>query len=171
MLLGSLPKPGLGENWLWGRLFGKRPKEPVDVGIQDGYENAELMDYFGTPPVISNRMHDVLLSAGVDNLEVFDAVLSNEDDSVRYEGFKAINIIGLISAAGDQTEYDDDNESRLLDASIKTLSIDPKKAGGSLMFRLAEYVGAVIVHERVKAAVEAASIPNMVFEDPKDFIS
>jgi hypothetical protein len=38
------------------------------------------------------------------------------------------------------------------------------------MFRLAEYVGAVIVHEKVKRAIEAQRLPYVVFRQPTDFL-
>ena len=46
-----------------------------------------------------------------------------------------------------------------------TLTIDAKKAGGILLFRLAESENAIVVHERVKKGVQAAGIPGMTFYD------
>lgn len=171
MLLASLEDPGMDDNWLWGRRFVEQPPEPIIVGIVPGYERAELLDYFGTPPVMSDRFHSALVSAGVDNLEVFEAVLEDENEQVRYTGFKAVNIVGLISAAGVGTVYDTENASRKIDAGIDKLDIDSDAARGALMFRLAEYVGAVVVHEKVKAALEAAGFPHIEFELPDNFVS
>jgi hypothetical protein len=171
MLLSSLEDPGLDDNWFWGRRFVEPPEEPIFVPILDGYEKAELMDYFGTPPVMSQRFYDALLRAGVSNLDVFDAILSDDSGDVRHEGYKAFNLIGIIAAAGSATEYSADNESRLIDASIEKLSIDEKAAHGALMFRLAEYAGAVIVHESVKRAIEREGFAHVVFREPEDFIS
>ncbi len=171
MLLSSLEDPSLDDNWLWGQRFLEPPAEPIEVAILPGYEDAELLDYFGTPPVMSDRFHAVLLGAGVSNLEVFNAVISSQDDRIRHEGFKAFNVIGIIAAASKETEYSEDNPSRLLDASIDKLGINAMAANGALMFRLSEYAGAIVVHEAVKQAIEAAGISHMLFQEPEDFVS
>lgn len=172
MLLGSLEDPSLGDCWLYGRSFSERPSTPVIVGIIPGYERAELMDYFGTPPVMSDKFYKALVEVGVDNLDVYDAVLASEDDKTQYKGFKAVNIIGLVAATDRaRTKFAPENPSRLIDATIDQLAIDPDKARGLYMFRLAEYVGAVVVHEKVKAAIEKHGFKHVVFYDPAKYIS
>ena len=172
MLLGSLEDPSIDDSWLYGTPFSTPSEMPVVVGIIPGYEKAELLPYFGTPPVMSDAFYEALVGAGVDNLEVYEAVLTSGDDKVRYKGFKAFNVIGLVKAADlGRTVFSADNESRLVDASIEGLAIDRRKAKGLLMFRLAEYAGAVVVHEAVKRAIEKHNFPHVVFRDPEDLIS
>ncbi len=172
MLLGSLEDPSLDDSWLYGAPFQEPPTIPVIVGIISGYEKAELMPYFGTPPVMSNEFYEALLSAGVNNLAVYDAILASEDDKIQYKGFKAFNVIGMVRAADlEKTVFFPDNDSRLLDAGIESLAIDADKAKGLLMFRLAEYAGAVIVHESIKKAIEKRDFPHVVFREPADLIS
>jgi hypothetical protein len=172
MLLGSLEDPSLDDSWLYGAPFSEPPTTPVIVGIIPGYERAELLPYFGTPPVMSDKFYEALVSAGVDNLVVYDAVLTSEDDKIQYEGFKAFNVIGLVKAVDlGKSVFSADNESRLVDAGVERLAIDPKKAKGLLMFRLAEYAGAVIVHEAIKQAIEKHNFPHVIFREPEDFMS
>ena len=172
MLLSSLEDPSFDDSWLYGRHFSEPPATPVVVGIIQGYEKAELLDYFGTPPYMSERFYKALVAAGVDNLDAYDAVLASEDDKTQYTGFKAFNVIGLVKAAdAAKTIFSADNPSRLLDASIDKLVIDSTKARGLLLFRLAEYAGAVLVHESVKRALEGHNFPHLVFGDPEQFIS
>jgi len=172
MLLGSLDDPSLDDSWLYGAPFSEPPTTPVVVGIIPGYEKAELLPYFGTPPVMSDKFYEALVSAGVDNLEVYDAVLASEDDKIQYKGFKAFNLIGLVKAADlEKTVFAADNDSRLLDAGVESLVIDPEKARGLLMFRLAEYAGAVIVHETIKETIEKHNFPHVVFREPEEFMS
>jgi len=172
MLLTSLEDPSIDDSWLWGQPFKEPPETPIIVEIVRGYERADLLPYFGTPPVMSDSFHQTLVKAGVDNLEVYDAVLESEDETVRHAGFKAFNVIGLVKAADlAKTVFSPDNESRLLDASLDSLAIDADKARGLLMFRLAEYAGAVVVHESVRRAIEAANFPHIVFREPEDVIS
>lgn len=46
----------------------------------------------------------------------------------------------------------------------------PAKTRGTLMFRLAEAVNAIVIHEKVKAAVQAAGIDTLTFMPPEDWV-
>jgi hypothetical protein len=121
---------------------------------------------------MSDRFYEALRKTGVDNLDVYDAVLVNKAENVTIKGYKAFNVIGLVAAADlGQTKFSPENPSRLIDASIDSLAIDAKKAKGLLLFRLAEYAGAVIVHASLKNALEKIDFPYLVFNEPKEFIS
>jgi hypothetical protein len=172
MLLYPPPNPSLKDRWMSGRRFIKPPAEPVVATIQPGYEKSELVPYFDAARLMSTVMHDVLRSAGVDNLDVYEAEIRSEDGAIVHRGYKAFNIIGLVQAADlKQTVFNDPPGSRVIDASIEHLIIDDAKVGDLLMFRLAEFVGAVIVHEKVRVAVEANQIPDVVFREPHEFVS
>ena len=98
----------------------------------------------------------------------YDAILQG-DNNVDYTGYKAVNIIGLINAAGERTTIT--GKSMLIDASIRGLEIDAKKARDFLIFRLAESITTIVVHRKVKDAVEKAGFPHIQFIDPGNFIS
>ncbi len=172
MGLYSIPNPGVTDRWLSGHKFRAPPKVPIVVTIKEGREDSDLKPYIGTPPVMSNEFYKALCDAGVDNLDVYDAVLQRKDGKVKHEGFKAFNVLGLVRAADlSKTKFNDPPGSRLIDASIDTLEIDPDKARGILMFRLMEYVSAVIVHERVKKFIEPMNFPYVQFNEPSSFTS
>lgn len=172
MLFFSPPNPSLRDRWLAGQRFQKPPREPVVVKIQPGNEGGELLDYDGTSRLMSDRFYAAVREAGVDNLDVYEAVVESQDGSMSQRGFKVFNLLGIVRAADvEKTVFSDPSGSRLIDASIDSLAIDPLKAKGLLMFRLAEYVGAVIVHERVKRVIESKKFPHIVFREPSQFIS
>jgi hypothetical protein len=172
MLLYEPEDPSDEEDWVSGHRFKTQPKEPVVVEIQEENEHAELLPFFGTATLMSDAFYEALREAGVDNLDVYDARIQSGDGSVVYEGYKAFNVIGMVQAADlSRTVFNDPSGSRLIDAGIENLAIDPKKTKDLLMFRLAEYVAAVIVHEKVKRAIEAKKFPYIVFREPSDFIS
>ncbi len=121
---------------------------------------------------MSTGFAEALAQCGVDNLDLYDAVLRSEDGSVEYGGYKAFNLVGIRKAADlEATVFNDPPGTRMVDASIESLAIDPDKAGGVLMFRLAEYVGAVVVHRKVKEFIEARDFPGIVFREPSAFVS
>lgn len=172
MLLYNPPKPSLRDGWYGGRRFQKQPQEPVVVKIQPNNERSELLPYFGTATLMRNDFYQALRETGVDNIDVYEAIIQSKDGDIAYKGYKAFNLIGLIRAADlGRTDFNDPPASRLIDASIKKLEIDLTKTNGLLMFRLAEYVGAVLVHEKVKESIEAKRFPNVRFTLPRDFVS
>lgn len=171
MLLSGMPEPNMDnpfeDDWGFGKPFTKKDIDvPVVVTILAGNEDSELMPYFGAEPVMSNEFYQALVEAGVDNLDAYDCILRSEDGKVEYKGFKAVNIIGVIRATGAGTEFTGD--SRLIDASMDKVSIDADKTFGALMFRLAENLSTVVVHERVKRYIEKKGFPSIVFRKPEE---
>lgn len=172
MLLFPPQAPSLRDNWLFGTPFTKPPKSPVVVRIRPGHEQGQLLDYFGSARLMSNAFHEALVSAGVDNLDVYEAVLQSENGKTQIEGYKAFNVIGMVAAADmAKTRFNDPDGSQLIDASIDSLALDASKTHGLLMFRLAQYAAAVIVHDKVRRVIESRNFPNITFVNPSDFWS
>lgn len=172
MLLGGIFHPDPAESWSLGRRFKTPPPVPVVAKIKAGFENKELLPLFTTPELMSNEFYSAMLEAGVDNLDVYDAVIRSKDGAVEFKGYKAFCVVGLIDAADlERTKFSADNPSRQIDASIEQLALDESKLGGVLCFRLAEYTGSVFIHEKVKRHLEKKNFPSVVFREVKDFIS
>lgn len=172
MLLTSIPRPHKRQSWTMGQRFSVAPALPVVAGICAGYETALPSPYVDVPPIMSEQLLQVLLNAGVDNIDAYDAVLRSEDGKVEVPGFKAFNLIGLVAAADlKASRFAPDNPSRHLDASFDSLVLDTALIGGARMFRLAEFSSAVVVHASVKAAIEAAGITRISFRKPSEFLS
>lgn len=172
MLLYSLSDPTddpLVDDWLFGSPFINPLKQnPVIATIITGYEHKNLVPYYDAVPVMSNAFHQALVEAGVDNLDAYDCILRSEDGTIEYKGFKAVNIIGVIRATGDGTVFT--GESRLIDASMDKVVIDSRKTMNALMFRLAENLSTVVVHERVKRYIEKKGFSSIVFREPSEAI-
>jgi hypothetical protein len=169
----SFPDPNDRETWLRGARFSSMELEiPIEVEIMEDMEDLELSPFMDSPPVMSNDFHAALIQAGVSNLDVYDAILRSSDGEVEIEGFKAFNVIGMISATDmKNSEFAPDYASRLIDASFDKLVIDESKTQGQLMFRLAEFVSAIVVHDSVRRHIEAKKFGNIEFQDPSDFFS
>lgn len=171
MLLYPPPNPSFHDRWMIGRRFKKPPELPVVAKIQPNYEKAELVPYFDAARLMSVAFYEALCEAGVDNLDVYDAVIRSEDGSITHEGYKAFNIVGVVQAADlKKTIFNDPPATRLIDASFESLAIDPEKASGLLMFRLAESLKTVIIHERVKRVIESKNFPHVVIREPSETI-
>jgi hypothetical protein len=163
------PEPEIDESWMLGRAV-------VESAVPQPLQYTLDPDYGGTPkalysaednPVMRDDVRQVLDGIGVDNIQYFAAVLTDPESGKRYTNYKAFNIIGLVRAA-------DMKRSKLMGTSnsfpgnvdFDALVIDEAKARGLLLFRLAEKVSAIVVHEKVKAAIEGAGIPGFVFYGP-----
>ncbi|NTX66198.1 hypothetical protein HUA74_36625 [Myxococcus sp. CA051A] len=172
MLIYPVPNLSLRDRWWAGKPFQRPPSQLIVVGIIPGNEQGELLDYFNTANLMSNAFHAALLEAGVDSLDVYDAVIQSEDGTVVHRGYKVFNVIGLVRAANlAETVFHTPDSSRLIDASIDHLAIDGDKPRGLKLFRLAENVSAVLVHEDVKRVLESKAFPHLRFLEPHEFVS
>jgi hypothetical protein len=115
----------------------------------------------------ARRRYRSIAKAGVENIEYFDAILQNTLTGQQLLTYKAFNIIGAVSAADmDASELMGTSSSRMGDADFHALVLDESRIDDLLMFRLAEALNAIVVHESVCKAIEAAGIPGFVFYGP-----
>lgn len=156
-LFFSLVNPSPRDRWWSGRKFSKPPQLPIKVVVRPDNEGGKLLAYHNPVNLMSDALADVIVGAGVDNLDLYEAVIVDERGDVLGRGYKAFNLIGMIRAADLQgTVFLPGNQSQMIDASIDQLKLDPDKTRGALMFRLAENVSIVVVHQRVARAIEAS---------------
>ncbi len=152
-------------SWALGRRFTRPPPDPIRIAL------VPIQGFTGEPPPMFDRymclmnedMVTALRGCGVDNLDVYRAVLVDDVNAREFRYF-AVNILELVAAAdlGKSRWSSFDGDARL-DTHFESLALDPAKAGGRLMFRLAEDTAAIVVHEKVKQALETAGIPNLRF--------
>ncbi len=169
MMLGSMPDlPEDDEDdWMFGQPFTVEPKQPIFVAIREDNENLTPLNFYKNPPVATQAFVDALVEAGVDNIVTYDVVLrSRTNPSFTIDGYKAINIIGLVKAAGPGTAYLTD--SRIGDASMEKLELEPRSIKGLYIFRLAESMRTIVVHEKVKKFLEAKGFDDLIFTEPGD---
>lgn len=107
-------------------------------------------DYYSGSSVMSRRLVKTIEAAGVDNLQKFDVVMTDKTTGAVNHDF-VVNIVGLVAAA-------DMSKSEAIPLGggqvFTRLEIGPNKPQGLSMFRLAESLISVIVHERVAEAIE-----------------
>jgi hypothetical protein len=170
VLLYSLPGPGPRDSWMLGRKFKASVSVPVEINAIEEFDEGILLPLYSAPTIMRNDLYEAIVSAGVDNLDVWDAIVRKADGTLLSDQYKAFNVIGLRSA-GSGTTYAPENPSRMIDASIESLKIGENEARGLYLFRLAESCGIIVVHEKVKNAIEARGIQNIRFIDPPEAFS
>lgn len=153
------------ENVSWNRgarIAGHVPT-PVKIFLDPDAPGELLPMYHKGVLLMSDDMIAALKGAGVSNLELFDAILVDESGQREYADYKLVNIVGAIAAADLSQSVHQAHGAPLFDVDFDSLAIDPQKTRGALMFRLAENVTGIVVHESVKAALLAAGIEHLAF--------
>ena len=157
-----------GISWSRGRKITQDVPNPLEV-IMDG--DGIMVPMFNRGILLfRDDLIAAIQSAGVDNLDLYDSVLIDPVQGVRHRNYKAVNIVGLVAAADlDKSVYSTPSGSALIDTDFDSVVIDEKKARGILMFRMAECVSAIVIHEKVKTSIEKAGIPHLNFIEPENW--
>jgi hypothetical protein len=129
-------------------------------------------DLYTSPayPLMSKAFLRVLSGAGVDNIQVFPAIIQNELTGEVRSDYVAFNIVGLLAAADmKKSSVIRDPDEDVLGINFDQLVIDEQKAATIPIFRLAESRNAIVVANTIKMALEEAGIPGMVFYGPGEW--
>lgn len=126
------------------------PQNPLQVKIKNANKKNPWPSFEEVPiPFLSKKMHEVLLAAGVNNLDTYlvdifhpDGTRAPESDS-----YLVFNLVGTVT-----------------DAELNILTDLPEnEVQEHLMFRLAESTQTILVHESIKKTLEDAKIPLLRF--------
>jgi hypothetical protein len=172
-----------GKRWRAGGLFSSAdervgfhpPTEPIEVRTQpDTDEPPKIYPELSWPPIplMSRRLVTALQASGVDNLQTYETqlVAAQGTPPPAADHYLAVNIIGLVAAADMQkSKLNPAVRETLISVDFHSLSVDPAKARGLLLFRLAENVSAVIVHEHVREIVEKRGIDTLTWLNPDEW--
>lgn len=160
--------PRRAQVWITGALLPVEVPSPIEYLIEDDDEG-EMGAFIETSaPLMSRDLLETLTLAGVDNLEVHEAVITEAATGREYHDYVAVNIVGLL-AAGDRARTVTESIDGL-GTWIHRFAMDESAARGALMFRLREGPSKVMVHRSVKEAIEARALPLIQFI-PADEVS
>ena len=134
------PDLGRGMSWWKGTRHTKPIPEPLEVELNDTF-GTKLPDIFdGSILLMSDAMVAALHKAGADNFDAYKAVLVDHNRKKRFSGYKAVQIIGRVSAV-DLSASDVFNPLGIKHTAIqfRKLAVDHEKAKtiGLLIFRFA----------------------------------
>jgi hypothetical protein len=167
------------ESWISGRAIEVPMPEPIvfdvelDEDDRDPLEPGVLLEMYQFGVVLmTERLVNALREAGVDNLQVFNAVIRDRFAGTVAVSHRVVNVVGVVACADMQhSTYSAPDGSAVIDVSFDSLVIDHHRAGGHLLFRLAESLAAIIVHQRVKDRLLAAGFDMLTFRDPAKYVS
>jgi hypothetical protein len=163
--------PDAFDEWRTGRPLAVPVSEPLIYTLDKDYPGLpKAMYYEEIVPAMRDDVVDALKTAGVDNIEYFRAILRNPLTNSEETNYKAFNIVGVVAAADmGSSELMGTSNSTMRDVDFHSLTLDEDKAGGLLLFRLAEALNAIVVHEKVRRSIEDSAIPGFVFYGPGEW--
>jgi hypothetical protein len=160
------------DSWLLGERFRTVIPEPLLFTLDDT-QPGRVPDFLdGTIPLMSDGLIDALRAAGVDNIDAYRAELSWGDGKLASNHYKAVNVIGVVAATDiDASQVAEGFTAELIDTSFDSIVIDESKTGGLLLFRLAEAVTTLLVHETVKEHLEQHGFDSLGFIPPEEWMT
>lgn len=176
--IGPAPEVEGVSSWIRGQLIDVPVPQPLQFTVEPDEDDREpdepgvlLEMYQDSYVLMTDRLVDALRAAGVDNLQLFDAVISDPHTGSVVSNYKVVNVVGVVACADLGRSTYTATGAPLIDVSFDSLVIDEKRAGGLLLFRLAESLSAIIVHERVKHHLLATGFDMLTFRDPAKYVS
>jgi len=157
-------------SWHSGTKFKQSPREPIEVNVNEDSPGV-LPEFTDVPlPLMTKRMVRALHEAGVDNFDTYKVVIWDPTTRKKHFDHVAVNIIGKIAAADlTKSVFDASLPERMISLDFDSVVIDEKKTHGAFLFRLAESVNAIVVHEKVKEHLEASGIDTLTFIPPEEW--
>lgn len=145
---------------------------PVLQFTVEGNEPFTWCDYFrpaANIPLFSPRMEEALASAGVDNVDYYEAIVTHRASGAS-RPYRAANVIGQIAALDrDRSVFQQFPGSELIADEIENLVLREDRAGNVQLFRLAEYDLLIVASERVKRALESIDAIGVVLLPPEEW--
>lgn len=143
--------------WFRGSRFTEAPPEPFEIKLlpceKDHPDHGPLIPSFIEHNIL--LMRDDLIAAmeafGVDNLDTYSARITDPDDGTVYSNYKAVNIIGVVAAADmEKSTATVHNNIPLVGVSFDKLVLHEEKVQDLLLFRLAENLMTILMHESLR---------------------
>jgi hypothetical protein len=141
-----------GASWLAGQRLWEPLPDPLVYLLGSGDDEPAALYDRAAQPLMHRDLAAALGEAGVDNVDFHRAVLRDPASGRAWREHLAFNVLGLVSCAvrpGGPGEV--------------TLAVDPGRALGLHLFRVAEIPGALVVDDAVREAVERRGVRGVAF--------
>lgn len=159
------------DNWMRGyRLDDGAIPEPLEFELDPDTPGVMREFYAYRMPLMREDLVKAMQEAGVDNLQVYDAIIRDPETGETHTNYKAVNIVGLVSAL-DRAKADVEPDPPFGDIAmlLNSAPLDEKKAGDARLFRLEEKRSMIVIHESIKKFLEARGFTTLTFTDPAEW--
>lgn len=163
--------PDFGElSWISGQKFSEDPVIPITVELEGGSDDVIVSMYTVGLLLLRDDVISALESVGVDNCDCYPAIINDPRSGRTLENYKAVNIVGTVAAANLDESAHKAHGSPVVDVDFDGLKIDEAKARNLKIFRLAECVTGIVIHESVRETLLEKGINDLDFINPEDWI-
>ena len=159
--------PRRASNWITGESLPVPVPNPIVFVIEEGDEGEIAAYHYTCVPLMSKELVETLQSCGVTNLELHNAVIREAVSGKEFHTHRAVNVVGRISIAEKSKSQSSSIEG--MGQWVHKMVPDVAAAGGALLFRMQEGLSNIIVHQKIKDAVEARKLPLIEFNALEDF--
>jgi hypothetical protein len=159
------------DNWNGGYRFDVEIPEPIHLEIWEEDEGNMLPIFDDAVLLIREDIVDALREAGVDNMDVYEAQITISRTGEVYHNYNAVNVIGLVRAVNVMNSEGVDiglQNTGLLTMFYSKLRLDETKIGNLLLFRLAENLSYIFVHESIKNTLIKKGFDRIDFVNPDE---
>ncbi len=156
-------------SWNRGAAITATLPDPIRIDLTGEPEDVLVPMFNEGVLVLRDDVIAGMKDAGVDDLQTFNAVLHDNRNGEDVHGYKVVNIIGVVAAADMAASDATVHGTPLVDVDFDSVTIDAAKARDLSIFRLAECVSGIVIHERVKKRLEALGIAGLSFIDPAEW--
>lgn len=120
---------------------------------------APLGDYYASSCLMSERLVAILERAGVDNLQRFAVELVDELTGEVRRDFWCVNVVGMVACA----DMSRSNAAEFGESYVfYDLALDARKTHDLRMFRVAESLINVLIHESIVDALRGGGVTGLV---------
>ncbi|NOQ23114.1 MAG: hypothetical protein GQ565_10775 [Candidatus Aegiribacteria sp.] len=123
-----------------------------ETSYKSGARPHHYFDYATSIPVVSGLFVEALGSVGIDNFQLFPAVLRNSKEGVEWENYFAFNVLGMVDATDlASSQYSEimkgNREGMSSLGSFTVLALKREKTQGLFFFR-EPHAGCLVMAER-----------------------
>lgn len=158
--------------WFTGQPLTVEVPQPLEFEL-DPMVPGEMPVFFSSAqiPLMREDFLQKLVELGVDNIDAYDAIVRDPETGQLWTDYKAVNIIGLISATDLGKSAYVPTDTPIIDVLFDTMVIDETRTGGALLFRLAENLNAILAHGRLRDALrpERLRFPHLTWIKPEEW--
>jgi len=189
----SIDVPG-ADSWLSGQAFRAKISDPIILNWrQETFGGGVYWQMFPAPdptalrspegyrrwssylsgaiPLVLKEIHNVLVEAGVDNVDAYPTEIHNQSTGERCRDYVAINIIGIVKAADmERSAVVSHNPQGLISVDFDSLVLNESVIADLKIFRLAECVTGIVIREDIKDYIERSGNFGMIFTDPEVWV-
>jgi hypothetical protein len=171
VLIAKWPRQANIDSWMTGMRFSAKVEEPVTCRLHQDYRGRLLSVFNDEILLMRTDLLALLRKAGVDNLDAYTAQVVSAEGAIVSEDYKAINVVGLIAGADLASSNWASSGERVISVDFDSVVLRKDLPRGPKLFRLAECVTGLVVHDDVRRVVEGAGgFPDLLFVAPDEWI-